>query len=284
MKSVGIIGAGKVGVSFGIGLFSEGPLRIGGYYSKTEASAAYGAERTGSKVYKTPEELVCDNDVVLIATPDDAIETIWRQLLQLNIHDKIVCHTAGSLSSSLFFDRTTKDVYAASLHPMLAISSKEEGYKSLDGAFFTLEGDPEAVNCLSEVLEYHNLRYKIISGDKARYHLATSLISNSVIALGKVAVDLMTEIGFEEEEAREALAPLAQKNLTSFLEKGAEKALTGPVERGDASTIERHLDSLKDDEKRRELYVAAAKILVDIAEEKHPDRPYDDVIRLLEGE
>ena len=96
MKSVGIIGAGKVGVSFGIGLFSEGPLRIGGYYSKTEASAAYGAERTGSKVYKTPEELVCDNDVVLIATPDDAIETIWRQLLQLNIHDKIVCHTAVS--------------------------------------------------------------------------------------------------------------------------------------------------------------------------------------------
>ena len=94
----------------------------------------------------------------------------------------------------------------------------------------------------------------------------------------------MTEIGFEEEEAREALAPLAQKNLTSFLGKGAEKALTGPVERGDASTIERHLDSLKDDEKRRELYVAAAKILVDIAEEKHPDRPYDDVIRLLEGE
>ena len=284
MQTVGIIGAGKVGVSFGISLFSKGPLRIGGYYSKSETSAAYGAERTGSKTYATPGELLADNDVVLIATPDDAIETTWRQLLQLNIHDKIVCHAAGSLSSSLFFDRTTKDVYAASLHPMLAISSKEDGYKSLDGAFFTLEGDSKAVDILKNVLEYHRHRFKIISGDKARYHLATSLISNSVIALGKEAVDLLKEIGFEEKEAREALAPLAEKNLASFLEKGAANALTGPVERGDTATVARHLDAMNENKKQRALYVAAANILVDIATEKHPDRNYDDMIRLLEGE
>ncbi|MFR9296938.1 MAG: NAD(P)-binding domain-containing protein, partial [Aedoeadaptatus pacaensis] len=109
MKKLGIIGAGKVGVSLGIALFSSGPLRISGYYSRSLSSAQFGAEKTGSTCFRSLSELVDASDVILIATPDDVIEDVWRQLLQLNISGKILCHTAGSLSSSLFFHRTTKD-------------------------------------------------------------------------------------------------------------------------------------------------------------------------------
>ena len=56
------------------------------------------------------------------------------------------------------------------------------------------------------------------------------------------------------------------------------------MERGDTATVARHLDAMNENKKQRELYVAAADILVDIATEKHPDRNYDDMIRLLEGE
>lgn len=79
MKRVGIIGAGKVGVSLGIALFTSGPLRISGYFSRS-LSLAYGAERTNSACFKTLNELVEASDVILIATPDDAIEGVWRDL------------------------------------------------------------------------------------------------------------------------------------------------------------------------------------------------------------
>ncbi|MDY6045094.1 MAG: Rossmann-like and DUF2520 domain-containing protein [Peptoniphilus sp.] len=284
MKTVGIIGAGKVGVSFGIGLFSSGPVCVGGYFSRTKDSAVYGATKTSSKVYDSLDDLVEDNDVILIATPDDAVESVWRQLLELNIEGKIVCHTAGSLSSSVFFDRTTKGAYVASIHPMLAVASKDTSYRALGSAFFTIEGDPEAVEVLKKVLEDGAIRYKVLEGaDKSAYHLATSLISNSVIALGSVAVDLLKGVGFTEQEALKALKPLGMNNLENFFELGAEDALTGPVERGDVETVKRHLSVLEGDEKKRALYVAASRILAEIARNKHPERDGDAIEDLLKG-
>ena len=287
MKRVGIIGAGKVGVILGIALFTSGPLKISGYYSRSLSSAAYGAERTASACFETLNELVEASDVILIATPDDVIEGVWRELLQLNISGKILCHTAGSLSSSLFFHRTTKDVSAASMHPLLAFADKESGYASVGRAFFTLEGDEKAVAVLKDCLDAHKIPYKVMtSADKATYHLATAVMSNLVVAVSAMAFDLMKDVGFKGAEAKAALKPLAEKNLAKIFDVGPSAALTGPVERCDMTTIRRHLDALarKGDEKEDALYRAASLILADIAEEKHGDRPYDDLRRLLKGE
>lgn len=287
MKRVGIIGAGKVGFSLGIALFTSGPLKISGYYSRSLSSAAYGAERTKSACFETLNELVEASDVILIATPDDVIEGVWRELLQLNISGKILCHTAGSLSSSLFFHRTTKDVSAASMHPLLAFADKESGYASVGRAFFTLEGDEKAVAVLKDCLDAHKIPYKVMtSADKATYHLATAVMSNLVVAVSAMAFDLMKDVGFKGAEAKAALKPLAEKNLAKIFDVGPSAALTGPVERCDMTTIRRHLDALarKGDEKEDALYRAASLILADIAEEKHEDRPYDDLRRLLKGE
>ncbi|MDY3118141.1 MAG: Rossmann-like and DUF2520 domain-containing protein [Peptoniphilus sp.] len=287
MKKVGIIGAGKVGVSLGNALFSAGPLQLGGYYSRSRKSAAYGAKRTNSACFETLEALIEASDVILIATPDDAIEGVWRQLLQLNISGKILGHTAGSLSSSLFFDRTTNDVFAGSLHPLLAIADKETGYGAVRSAFFTLEGDDEAVAVFRECLDHHRIAYKVMtSSDKATYHLATSAISNLAVALAAMSFDLLKDVGFNEEEARAALRPLATENMEKIFDRGPACALTGPVERCDLSTVRRHLEALKKkgDAEEEALYRAGSMILTTIAEKKHEDRPYDDLRGLLKGE
>ena len=287
MKKLGIIGAGKVGVSLGIALFSSGPLRISGYYSRSLSSAQCGAEKTGSTCFRSLSELVDASDVILIATPDDVIQDVWRQLLQLNISGKILCHTAGSLSSSLFFHRTTKDVSAASLHPLMAIADRETGYASVGSAFFTLEGDDEAVAVFKDCLNAHGIAYKVMpSTDKATYHLATAVMSNLVVAVSAMAFDLMKDVGFNESEAKVALRPLAEKNMAKIFDVGPAAALTGPVERCDLTTVGRHLDALarKGDDDAEALYRAASLILCDIAEAKHESRPYDAMRMLLKGE
>ena len=59
------------------------------------------------------------------------------------------------------------------------------------------------------------------------------------------------------------------------------QALTGPVERGDAETVRKHLSVLGDGPEG-ELYRAASEVLVSIAERKNPDRDYGEIRRILE--
>lgn len=98
MQKVGIIGAGKVGTSLGLHLFRKGELKLTGFYSKSLESAVYSAKLTKSYSYKNLADIVLNNDILIITTPDDCIKEIWSQIQKFNIEGKIVCHCSGSLS------------------------------------------------------------------------------------------------------------------------------------------------------------------------------------------
>ena len=121
-----------------------------------------------------------------------------------------------------------------------------------------------------------------ISGDaKATYHAACAISSNLVCALVNTSLNLLQDCGFTEAGAREALTPLILSNVKHLLEDGPVQALTGPVERGDAETVRKHLSALGDGPEAA-LYRAASEVLVSIAECKNPDREYAGLRRILE--
>lgn len=282
MYNVGIVGAGKVGTSLGLYFFDKGELSLRGYYSRSIESSNYAAQKTKAKSFDSLDDLVEECQIIIVTTPDDEISKVWSQIKKFNIRNKIICHCSGSLSSSVFFDCTTKEAHCCSFHPMLAVSSKESSYKALGGAFFTLEGSPKAVELISRQLILYQNPYKIISSsDKRKYHLASVCISNLVIGLGSISVRLLKEYGFKEEEALEALSTLGMRNLESFFQKGALATLTGPLERGDLGTIQGHLDAISGSEWKveRQAYQAISQVLLEIAKEKHPERDYSNLDR-----
>lgn len=81
-------------------------------------------------------------------------------------------------------------------------------------------------------------------------------------------------------DAAAALGPLIEGNAVQIARVGAEKALTGPVERGDASTVRRHLEVLEEPE--RSVYLQLSRRLVEIAKRKHPERNYEELEKELE--
>lgn len=284
MQKVGIIGAGKVGTSLGLHLFKKGDLSLTGFYSKSLDSARYSARLTKSHSYDSLDDLVANNQILIITTPDDSIKNIWSELQKFNIEGKIVCHCSGSLSSSIFFDCTAKKVHCCSFHPMLAISSKEEAYKTLGGAFFTLEGDVEALDVICRELDVHGNPYKVInSKDKRKYHLATVFISNLVVGLADISINLMKDYDFTEDEALQALSNLGKKNLDNIFSIGTKNSLTGPIERNDLATIRGHLSSIDGENYKfeRKIYRDLSQYLVKIASEKNPDRDYSKITNLL---
>ena len=80
-----------------------------------------------------------------------------------------------------------------------------------------------------------------------------------------------------------ALAPLMRSNLAHVIEYGAVSALTGPIERGDTQTVQKHLSCLteRDD---RQLYALLGLEQVKMAQEKHPEQDYGTLAALLNRE
>ena len=78
---------------------------------------------------------------------------------------------------------------------------------------------------------------------RAAYHAAASIASNLLVALEESSAELLGRIGIED--ARELLAPLVLRTAANWAERGPE-ALTGPIARGDAATVQRHLAALRE--------------------------------------
>ena len=110
--------------------------------------------------------------------------------------------------------------------------------------------------------------YQIIKTEqKVRYHAAAAMASNHVIALYRLSCDELVKCGFSSESAEKALAPLFLGNAQHVANEGTVASLTGPAERGDMATIEKHLACLNG--QTREVYQILNETLLRIAEEKH---------------
>ena len=97
------------------------------------------------------------------------------------------------------------------------------------------------------------------------------------------SAELLSGCGFSETDALHALAPLMRSNLAHVIEHGAVSALTGPIERGDTQTVQKHLSCLteRDD---RQLYALLGLEQVKMAQEKHPEQDYGTLAALLNRE
>ncbi len=282
---IGFIGAGRAGCSLGK-YFIEKGITVTGYYSRTVKSAEEAARFTGTKLFKSIEDIVSASDTLFVTTSDDAIGEVWDYIAKYSvcdkIRDKIICHCSGSLSSVVFSGIESTGASACSIHPMLAFSNRFSSYQQLHQTIFTIEGMEKAVESIRSMFEESGNRvFRIKTEEKGKYHCAASIVSNQMIALYQMGIDLLKECGFEEKDAVMLVGPLVKNNINTLLEKGSIEALTGPVERNDVCTVKKHLDALAEDD--FEIYRLLAKKLVNISKKKNKDRDYTEICKLLDG-
>ena len=282
--SIGFIGAGRVGFTLGR-FFCERGLNVSGYFSRTHAHACEAAGFTKSKAYTSLGELLHDCDMIFITTHDAAIPEVYNELSGLGLTDKILCHCSGALSAGVFHGIKDRGAYGCSVHPAFAVSDRMLSYREIHKAFFTIEGDPEAMPVIKSLMERLKNPYQIISAEnKVKYHAALAMSSNLVIGLYHMARELLTECGFSEDGARLALNPLFLNNAESLAARGCADALTGPVDRNDAGTVKKHLDALSGSRDTLDAYKALSRELIKITEKKYPERDYTVLKNLTDKE
>lgn len=267
---IGFIGAGKVGCT--LGLYLGKTNEIVGYMSRSADSAHFAANLTNSETFNNPSELFKLSDIVYITTPDTEIGPTWKRIVSQTessgvLKGKTVAHASGSLSSSEFEGADKLGAYAISSHPLFAISSKTETAKELHKALIVIEGSREKIADVSRMFsEAGNKVQTIPTEQKTRYHAAAVLASNHVVALYHIALKQLIECGFDNEAAREALNPLFLGNASHVAEEGPIQSLTGPAERNDLKTINKHLETLQG--RARLVYELLNQEALEIAQEK----------------
>lgn len=257
-------------------------INVTGYYSRNENSSLEASLFTNTNQYKELKNLVKESDTIVISTPDDKILEVWNKIKNLSIKNKFICHLSGSLSSNIFSNISHYGAYGYSIHPIFPISDKYNSHKSLKNAFITIEGDRKYINEVQLFIESLGNKTKILEkNDKTLYHLASVISSNLIIGLISISLNYLKEYGFTEKEAFNALYPLIKENIEGINNKGLINSLTGPVERGDFNTINRHLLNIKEEDK--EIYISLSNKILSLALEKNKDRDYEKIRDILGG-
>lgn len=280
--NIGIIGAGKVGVSVGRYL-KDNNIQISGFYDIDSDNAAFAAQFTQTDCFSDLEELVKVSDTLFITTPDNVIGSVWDCIKNnMSVQNKIVCHFSGALSSDVFTDSQSTGAGVCSVHPMLAFSDKLTSYRIPANTFFAIEGEETAVSAVKSLFEsLGNTVCRIEKSKKSLYHTAASVLSNEIVALIDMGYSLLEQCGFSRDDAVGATRNLVSGNVKSVLENGCVNALTGPVERNDLQTVKKHVESLQGED--RQIYILLAKRLVKLAKEKNEDRDYGEMSEFLDS-
>ena len=177
-----------------------------------------------------------DADVVLLCVPDAEIGNA-AAALERRADGPLVGHCSGA---------TTLDALAPyeafSLHPLMTVPA--DGPARLAGASAAIAGTtPRAREIAQQLALQLGLDpFEVSDEDRAAYHAAASIASNFLVTLEAAAERLAQSAGVD----RAALVPLVRATIENWAAIGPERALTGPIARGDRATVERQRSAVAD--------------------------------------
>lgn len=263
--TTGIVGAGAVGTALGIALTRAGwPIQaVASRDARRRERLAAAVE--GARAFAEPQALIEEVELIILAVPDDAIEPLARSVRMYS--GQAMIHTSGALGAEVLEPAMAAGTQVGAFHPLVAFADTERAIATLQDATVAVEGDDQLVAMLAEMAEVLGARaVRLAPGSKAAYHAAAVLAAGGLIALLDAIAELGAVAGLDEAGSLDIYGPLIEGTLGNARSLGIRAALTGPMTRGDAGTLVRHLDALAAHAPGvMDLYVAAARREIDLA-------------------
>lgn len=248
-KSFAVIGAGTVGTALGCLLARRGYTPVGVASRKLD-SARRAAGRMGARTYsRHPEAVVAGARYVFITTPDEAIPTVSAALMDSGklAPGVLLAHFSGASAWEVLNTSSAAAVHGAAIHPLYTFASVEAALKGIKSVCFSVEGDAAGVKLARQIVR--TLGGKLLTLPKSMprplYHGAAASASNFLAALVDYSARLLEAGGLRREKALAALLPLIRATVDNIERLGPRGALTGPISRGDVTTVGAQLEALQ---------------------------------------
>src|SRR5699024_1628081 len=195
-----------------------------------------------------PADEVADRaDLVLLAVPDDELPGVVNGLVDTGKlrAGQILVHTSGSHGVDVLGPAAACGVLPVALHPVMTFSGRSEDLDRLSTSCFGVTSRPsdEAAAHVGAALTVEMGAEPVHVPEQARslYHTALAHGANHLITLVADCAQLLRTGGVDDPER--LLGPLLSAALDNVLRHG-DRAVTGPVARGDTGTVGQHLDVL----------------------------------------
>jgi predicted short-subunit dehydrogenase-like oxidoreductase (DUF2520 family) len=241
MLKVGFIGAGTVGTALAVLLTSKGYNFVGA--SRLNHKSQPGPV-SNLHILDSNQAVADASDLVFITTPDAAIakvasEVRWRK-------GQSVIHCSGADSTDVLEPARKAGALVGCFHPLQTFAGVKEAIENIPGSTFALEAEEPLLATLKNMAVDLGGEWIILkAADKAAYHAAAMIACNGLVTLVKLAADLWQTFSVPTDQAVKALLPLLRGTIHNIETIGLPDCLTGPIARGDAGTIKKHLDTLQ---------------------------------------
>lgn len=255
---IGLIGAGRVGAILSAALAAAGhrivaasgtrvPARPGAAPAAVSTASLARIKRLlpGARVLGA-EDVPREVDLVLFAVPDDALAPLVRQLAEgARVRPgQVVAHVSGAHGLGVLEPARAAGADVVALHPAMTFTGHAADLDRLaEGISFGVTAPAHLKAFATRIVADLGGSVEWID-EQARplYHAALAHGANHLVTLTNEALDRLRDAGVQHPEL--VLGPLLRAALENTLAHG-DAALTGPVARGDAGTIARHLDELR---------------------------------------
>ncbi len=277
--AITLVGSGNLAQALGPALRAAG-YRIDAVAARPSASsrqrAAALAKQLEAKVIPL-QQATYISQIIWICHTDDALAQTARLLArqkgpQKNAWEgKIVFHSSGALSSSVLAPLRRAGAHTASLHPMMTFVPG--ALPDMQEVPFAVEGDRHAVAAARQIVKALGAEIFLIAPEsKTLYHALGSFSSPLLVATLATAERIGVAAGLNLKQVRALIRPILRQTLQNYEEGGAAAAFSGPIKRGDLSTIRRHLRELKRVPAAHEVYRALVKsALIDLPSAKRKE-------------
>ena len=248
--NIGLIGCGKVGTS--LFCLIKKNNRIIGVYDVKKRNQQRAVKYLNLVKNVSHEEICIRSQALFFATPDDKIAIAFTKAKPFLEGEKYVFHFSGFLPSTIF--SKSKKIHRGSIHPFttfpeIILPPVRQKYSLF------IEGDKPALRAARQIFKspYFTVK-KITKHNKAKYHLIGVFSSNLLVGLISAIEGLSRDIGWTKKDTDDVILPIIKTTLGNVLKNGVQNALSGPLERGDISTIKKHLKILQKNKNLSNIY------------------------------
>jgi predicted short-subunit dehydrogenase-like oxidoreductase (DUF2520 family) len=264
-----IIGPGRAGVSIGYALWQAGAVETLTFCGRRPDPPPHPLFIEGSARYVFGLERPAQGTTaLLLAVPDEVLPEIS---MALAAHGQAptgcsAFHLSGALGTDPLAPLIERGYSVGTFHPLQSLADPVLGGEQLRGVYFAVSGEPPAIAAARRMLNHLGaVIFSVPVSRRPLYHAAAVFASNYLAALVTAAGRLMAQAGVPEDEALDAILPLARGSLENLSRLGPVRALTGPVSRGDVETVRLHLRTLEPRE--RALYASLGLEILELARE-----------------
>ena len=262
--TIAIVGPGRLGTALALELNRAG-YRVSEIVSRSGGTSQRSARQLAGRLrahVSSGSEVRLDADLIWFCVADREIADVARYLAtRVYWKGKLAFHSSGALTSDELNVLRQRGAAVASVHPLMTFV--RGSIPSLKNVPFAVEGDAPATRLARRIArDLDGQAFTIRKRDKAIYHAWGAFASPLLIALLVSAEQVGRATGLSAAQARKKMLPIVRQTIANYAALGPAKAFSGPLVRGDAEIVRKHLKALRSVRVSADVYLSLANAAI----------------------